>query len=346
MTSSPRETDLCHYHYDPLDRLISHALADTPRRQSFYCKSRLATEIQGAMCLSIVQQGDQLLAQQQSEGNAPDTTLLATDQQRSVLQMVKANHSPQPIAYSPYGHRSAGGGLLSLLCFNGERPDPVTGHYLLGNGYRAFNPVLMRFNSPDNWSPFGKGGLNAYAYCLGDPANRTDNDGHRSWLTLLKTTVTRKVKYNNTKWKIKSRKTPNEALNARDELIQYDKLIAKEPDALDMQNKQFQIDYENLDKNPTNPTTIAMRDLLEQLNRTPPPSEPNLLHMKLAIANLDPSTMPNIHPDIIRTYAEKVLNIRNPALDWYKIQREVILTNHFKPIKKPEFAETHCLTLK
>jgi YD repeat-containing protein len=31
MTSSPRETELCRYHYDPLDRLISHALADTPR---------------------------------------------------------------------------------------------------------------------------------------------------------------------------------------------------------------------------------------------------------------------------------------------------------------------------
>lgn len=69
-------------------------------------------------------------------------------------------------------------GLLSLLGFNGERPDPVTGHYLLGNGYRAFNPELMRFNSPDSWSPFGKGGLNAYAYCAGDPVNRIELDGH------------------------------------------------------------------------------------------------------------------------------------------------------------------------
>ncbi|EJN20391.1 hypothetical protein PMI35_05447, partial [Pseudomonas sp. GM78] len=94
MTSSPRETDLCHYYYyyDPLDRVISHALADTPGRQRFYCKSRLTTEIQGAMRYSIVQQDDQLLAQQRREGDAPETTLLATDQQRSVLQTVKANH--------------------------------------------------------------------------------------------------------------------------------------------------------------------------------------------------------------------------------------------------------------
>ncbi|WP_257230265.1 RHS repeat-associated core domain-containing protein [Pseudomonas sp. SbOxS1] len=178
MTSSPSETVLCHYHYDPLDRLISHALADTPGRQRFYCKSRLTTEIQGAMCYSIVQQDDQLLAQQRSGGDVPDTTLLATDQQRSVLQTVKANHPTQPIAYSPYGHRSVESGLLSLLGFNGERPDPVTGCYLLGNGYRAFNPVLMRFNSPDNFSPFQEGGLNSYAYCKGEPVNNSDSSGH------------------------------------------------------------------------------------------------------------------------------------------------------------------------
>ncbi|MDQ0121367.1 hypothetical protein J2W17_000304 [Pseudomonas lini] len=91
MTSS-RETILCQYRYDSLDRLTSHALPETPERQRFYCKSRLVTEIQGAMRYSIVQHGDQLLAQQRREGNALDTTLLATDQQRSVLQALKANH--------------------------------------------------------------------------------------------------------------------------------------------------------------------------------------------------------------------------------------------------------------
>jgi RHS repeat-associated protein len=65
-----------------------------------------------------------------------------------------------------------------LLGFNGQRAEPVTGHYLLGNGYRAFNPVLMRFNSPDSLSPFGKGGVNAYGYCQGNPINRSDPTGH------------------------------------------------------------------------------------------------------------------------------------------------------------------------
>ncbi|PPA01067.1 RHS repeat-associated core domain-containing protein, partial [Pseudomonas sp. MWU12-2312b] len=42
---------------------------------------------------------------------------------------------------------------------------------------RAFNPVLMRFNSPDSLSPFGKGGLISYAYCSGDPVNNIDPSG-------------------------------------------------------------------------------------------------------------------------------------------------------------------------
>jgi RHS repeat-associated protein len=176
--ASQRESLLCRYRYDALDQVISHALSDEPDIRRFYCKSRLATEIKGALQHSIFQQGDQLLAQQQREGDSVDATLLATDQQRSVVHTLKNENHRQPVAYSPYGHRSAESGLTSLLGFNGERPDPVTGHYLLGNGYRAFNPVLMRFNSPDSLSPFGKGGVNSYAYCLGDPINLHDPDGH------------------------------------------------------------------------------------------------------------------------------------------------------------------------
>ena len=105
------------------------------------------------------------------------TILLVTDHQHSVISALAATR-PQYIAYTPYGHRPAENGLMSLLGFNGEQPDPLTGHYHLGNGYRQFNPVLMRFNSPDSWSPFGSGGINAYAYCNGEPVLGTDPTGH------------------------------------------------------------------------------------------------------------------------------------------------------------------------
>lgn len=171
-----QRTLLCHYYYDPLDRLADFAGADQTSTRRFYLKERLTSEILGSVQRLIFQQGDQLLAQQQRQDGVVKTTLLTTDLQRSILHALDATQ-PHSLAYTPYGHRAPQNGLLSLLGFNGERADPVTGHYLLGNGYRAFNPVLMRFNSPDRRSPFDKGGVNAYAYALGDPVNHTDPTG-------------------------------------------------------------------------------------------------------------------------------------------------------------------------
>jgi RHS repeat-associated protein len=185
MSVSRRTTVLIRYSYDPLDRQTDCILRTLPAIQRFYCKSRLATEIQGSLQTSVFQHDDQLLAQQRQQNGSVDTTLLATDQQRSVLgtRGLSGSHF---LAYSPYGHRPAENGLLSLLGFNGERPDPLTGHYHLGNGYRQFNPVLMRFNSPDSWSPFGEGGVNTYGYCGGDPRNEQDPTGHTPlWLKIF-----------------------------------------------------------------------------------------------------------------------------------------------------------------
>ena len=68
--------------------------------------------------------------------------------------------------------------------FNGETLDPVTGNYMLGNGYRAYNPTLIRFMSQDSLSPFAEAGINAYQYCSGDPINRSDPSGHLDSLKL------------------------------------------------------------------------------------------------------------------------------------------------------------------
>jgi len=70
--------------------------------------------------------------------------------------------------------------LKNMIGFNGERRDPVTGLYHLGRGIRAYSPQLMRFYAADSISPFGAGGINSYAYCLGDPINFIDPNGHMS----------------------------------------------------------------------------------------------------------------------------------------------------------------------
>lgn len=171
---------LCRYHYDALDRLIGTKPSTDTALKRFYCTSRLATEIQGTSQISIFQQAKISLAQQNRREYYVDTSLLATGQMRSIMEVIKSD-CHHGIEYSPYGYRPTNYESLSLLGFNGERAESSTGHYLLGNGYRAYNPALMRFNSPDSLSPFGSGGLNTYMYCLGEPVSRHDESGHTSW---------------------------------------------------------------------------------------------------------------------------------------------------------------------
>lgn len=105
------------------------------------------------------------------------TVLLATDNKNSVMAEV-AEDACTSIAYCAYGEQSAQHSAVTHLGFNGQIREAKIGWYLLGNGYRAYNPRLMRFHSPDSWSPYGRGGLNAYMYCAGDPVNRSDPTGH------------------------------------------------------------------------------------------------------------------------------------------------------------------------
>ncbi|MBI6952280.1 MULTISPECIES: RHS repeat-associated core domain-containing protein [unclassified Pseudomonas] len=111
-----------------------------------------------------------------NRGRSEAPGILAVDRQATVL---RRSHVSQPstFTYCPYGYLPERNDS-TLLRFNGqplELPIPL---YLLGNGYRAFNSVLMRFHSADSKSPFGDGGINAYTYCAGDPVNNTDPSGH------------------------------------------------------------------------------------------------------------------------------------------------------------------------
>ncbi|NUU39486.1 RHS repeat-associated core domain-containing protein [Pseudomonas sp. C2B4] len=106
------------------------------------------------------------------------TLLLAGDSKNTVL--IEMTGSIHHFAYSPYGQQSSRQEVMTHLGFNGELREEETDWYFLGNGYRVYNPLLMRFHSHDRFSPFGKGGLNGYAYCGCEPVIRADPTGEAS----------------------------------------------------------------------------------------------------------------------------------------------------------------------
>ncbi|MDE4537184.1 RHS repeat-associated core domain-containing protein [Pseudomonas sp. ITEM 17296] len=99
---------------------------------------------------------------------------LAVDRSRSVLGAYQTGGVKA--AYSVYGDHSRHESAYPQA-FNGEHLDENLRGYHLGRGYRFYDPLLMRFFTADAESPFAQGGINAYAYCTGDPVNRVDPSG-------------------------------------------------------------------------------------------------------------------------------------------------------------------------
>lgn len=161
--------------YDPLDNMTSENDGDG-NSQRFYQGDQLANQLKGANS-STFMRADRKVLVELKVGADPKSLLLGVDHKNSVLSEIDRS-GRKDIAYTPYGHRADEVSVSAQLGFNGERREAQTGCYLLGNGYRAFSPVLMRFNSPDSWSPFEVGGMNAYTYCEGDSINNVDPSGH------------------------------------------------------------------------------------------------------------------------------------------------------------------------
>jgi RHS repeat-associated protein len=109
-------------------------------------------------------------------GDDAVSTLLGADPAGSIL--AEADTELRSRSYAPYGHVPLDD-PEPHPAYNGELLDTPSGCYLLGAGnHRPYSPTLQYFLAPDPFSPFDEGGLNAYAYCAGDPINRNDPSGH------------------------------------------------------------------------------------------------------------------------------------------------------------------------
>lgn len=160
-------------------RIPGGPVAAAKKTLRFYQNSRIATEVKDALTHSVFRHAGGLLAQRASVADEGHLLMGVSNTDTVMTELGHAALKAYP--YSPYGHCPARSESNTLLAFNGEPLDSATGCYALGNGYRMYNPTLERFCSPDNLSPFGKGGLNAYMYCAGDPVNRVDPTGHLSF---------------------------------------------------------------------------------------------------------------------------------------------------------------------
>jgi RHS repeat-associated protein len=114
--------------------------------------------------------------------NDPQGTVLAYCDEQGVLTLGPT--------YTPFGYCPRGSVSLAdepadeaskhypMIGMNGELRDADDGTYILGRGYRRYDPSQRLFTTPDSLSPFGEGGILPYTYCGNDPVNRIDPTGH------------------------------------------------------------------------------------------------------------------------------------------------------------------------
>lgn len=164
------------YGYDGHDQLL-YSGTDERKSQRRYQGHTLDSILEDGLLTEYLYAGGQAQGQQQ----AGSAILLLTDHAGSVNTEHDADGT-RHAHYAPYGEQlpeDTEKQMRSLLAFNGEARERAFGWYLLGSGYRAYNPVLMRFHSPDSLPP-EEAGINPYVYALGNPVYWQDPSGHRN----------------------------------------------------------------------------------------------------------------------------------------------------------------------
>ena len=172
---------LAKYRYDGHDHLLGVKQGNAAEVQRRYQGYRLSATHDSGVLTHYLYDGETPLAMQ-VQGQPADDRLLLTDAAGSVVGEY-AESGLHNTRYSAYGERTLDKkdeeeqNLDCLLAFNGEVREAAFGWYLLGRGYRAYNPGLMRFHSPDSLAP-EQSGTNPYLYVLGNPVNWRDPTGH------------------------------------------------------------------------------------------------------------------------------------------------------------------------
>lgn len=177
--SSADGTNWRKYIYDANDILRGWENQNEDTNQFFYLHSKLSAEIftaagQEPTTTHKLVSGEHSLGQHNDQN---DILLYGSDLLGSPWVTGADRSAASIIGYSPYGMRDQNLNE-NVIGFTGQKLDSLLGGYHLGNGYRVYSPFLNRFTSRDSLSPFGRGGLNPYTYCAGDPINFSDPTGH------------------------------------------------------------------------------------------------------------------------------------------------------------------------
>ncbi|TDF78888.1 RHS repeat-associated core domain-containing protein, partial [Pseudomonas sp. H9] len=165
----------CAYGYDPSGNLCDRVV-DGQLSRSFFSAGQTTHEQTGTTTVQHISDGASLFAL----NSITSAILLGQDAQGSVR--IEADSEVRSRHYTAHGAESGNSSEVPYG-YTGERREPLTGWYIPA-GYRPYDPLMMMFLSPDSESPFGRGGINPYAYCGGDPVNRIDPDGH-DWQSFL-----------------------------------------------------------------------------------------------------------------------------------------------------------------
>jgi len=156
----------------------------------FYRNNRIRTLLGLDSSQTILRHNHLPLAVATQRSDHQATCLLGCDPQQSSLLRL-APEAITTASYLPYGYALD----PATVAFHGEYFDPISRSYPLGAGYRSLFPTLRRFSSPDNLSPFDRGGINAYAFVSGDPINFHDPSAHARGLAHLHVPKNPKIPY-------------------------------------------------------------------------------------------------------------------------------------------------------